>query len=108
MLARIGPIPGGDGWAVEVKFDGMRCQLRREGSSVCLRSRPGRDCTDEFPELAAIQSAVGRHRVLLDGELVCLGADGGPEFAKSPKAPARAGRHGAPPCSALTGHVSSV
>jgi bifunctional non-homologous end joining protein LigD len=48
---------------------------------VCLRSRPGRDCTEEFPELAAIGSALGRHRILLDGELVCWGADGNPDFA---------------------------
>jgi bifunctional non-homologous end joining protein LigD len=48
---------------------------------VCLRSRPGRDCSDEFPELAAIAGALARHRVLLDGELVCLGADGSPDFA---------------------------
>jgi ATP-dependent DNA ligase len=50
MLARTGPIPVGDGWALEVKFDGMRLQLRGDGRAVCLRSRPGRDCTDEFPE----------------------------------------------------------
>jgi bifunctional non-homologous end joining protein LigD len=81
MLARTGPMPVGDGWAVEVKFDGMRLQLRRDGRAVCLRSRPGRDCTEEFPELAAIQRALGRHRVLLDGELVCLGPDGSPDFA---------------------------
>jgi bifunctional non-homologous end joining protein LigD len=48
---------------------------------VCCRSRPGRNCTEEFPELAAIVSALGRHRVLLDGELVCLGANGHPDFA---------------------------
>jgi bifunctional non-homologous end joining protein LigD len=97
MLARIGPIPGGDGWAVEVKFDGMRLQLRRDGRAVCLRSRPGRDCSEEFPELAAIQSVLGRHQVLLDGELVCLGADGNPDFAslrRRLQAPAdRARRH---------------
>jgi bifunctional non-homologous end joining protein LigD len=81
MLARTGPMPSGDGWAVEVKFDGMRLQLRRDGHAVCLRSRPGRDCSDEFPELAAIAGALGRRRVLLDGELVCLGADGNPDFA---------------------------
>jgi bifunctional non-homologous end joining protein LigD len=81
MLARTGPIPVGDGWALEVKFDGIRLQLRRDGRAVCLRSRPGRDCTDEFPELALIQGALGRHRVLLDGELVCLAADGSPDFA---------------------------
>jgi ATP-dependent DNA ligase len=82
MLARTAPVRTGDGWAFEVKFDGMRLQLRRDGRSVCLRSRPGRDCTEEFPELALIQSALGRHRVLLDGELVCLGADGSPDFAR--------------------------
>jgi ATP-dependent DNA ligase len=81
MLARTGPMPGDDGWAVEVKFDGMRLQVRRDWGTVCLRSRPGRDCTEEFPELAAIQSAVARHWVLLDGELVCLGTDGTPDFA---------------------------
>jgi bifunctional non-homologous end joining protein LigD len=81
MLARTGSVPVGDGWAVEVKFDGMRLQLRRDGRAVCLRSRPGRNCSEEFPELAVIASALGRHRVLLDGELVCLGADGRPDFA---------------------------
>jgi bifunctional non-homologous end joining protein LigD len=81
MLARSGQVPVGDRWAVEVKFDGMRLQLRSDGHAVCLRSRPGRDCSEEFPELAAIASALGRHRVLLDGELVCLEANGSPDFA---------------------------
>jgi bifunctional non-homologous end joining protein LigD len=72
MLARTGPVPKGEGWAVEVKFDGIRLQLRHDGRRVCVRSRPGRDCTEEFPELAAVGAALGRHRVLLDGELVCL------------------------------------
>jgi bifunctional non-homologous end joining protein LigD len=81
MLARSGQVPVGDRWAVEVKFDGMRLQLRRDGHAVCLRSRPGRDCSEEFPELAAIAGALVHHRVLLDGELVCLGADGSPDFS---------------------------
>jgi hypothetical protein len=41
----------------------------------------GRDCTAEFPELASI---AGRHRVLLDGELVCLGADSPPLSRATP------------------------
>jgi bifunctional non-homologous end joining protein LigD len=81
MLARPAPMPAADGWAFEVKFDGMRLQLRCDGRTVCLRSRPGRDCTEEFPELALIEGTLGRHRVLLDGELVCLAADGSPDFA---------------------------
>jgi ATP-dependent DNA ligase len=81
MLARTAPMPTGEGWAVEVKFDGVRLQLGHDGHALCLRSRPGRNCNEEFPELAAITGALGRHRVLLDGELVCLGADGSPDFA---------------------------
>lgn len=79
MLARTAPIPVCDGWAIEVKFDGMRLQVRREGQAVCLRSRRARDCTEEFPELVPIGSALGRHGALLDGELVCLGPDGNPD-----------------------------
>jgi ATP-dependent DNA ligase len=39
MLARTAPMPADDGWAFEVKFDGMRLQLRRDGRAVCLRSK---------------------------------------------------------------------
>jgi hypothetical protein len=34
MLARTGPVPTGRGWAVEVKFDGMHLQLRRDRLQV--------------------------------------------------------------------------
>jgi bifunctional non-homologous end joining protein LigD len=82
MLARSGPIPDGDDWALEVKFDGMRAQLRWDGRGLCLRSRPGRDCSVEFPELQAIADALGSRRVILDGELVCFGDDGHPDFER--------------------------
>ena len=81
MLASAGPAPTEAGWALEVKWDGMRAQLRYDGGRVCVRTRPGRNCTAEFPELAAIAEALGSRRVLLDGELVCLDAEGKPNFA---------------------------
>ncbi len=46
-----------------------------------MRSRPGRDCSAEFPELAELARALRAHRVVLDGELVHLGVDGKPDFA---------------------------
>jgi bifunctional non-homologous end joining protein LigD len=67
---------------LEVKFDGMRAQLRWDGRFLCLRSRPGRDCTGEFPELAAIGDAPGSRRAILDGELVCFAEDGNPDFER--------------------------
>lgn len=53
-------LPSGDGWAAEVKRDGC---APRSGS------------TSEFPELAGLAYALRGRRVLLDGKLVCLGAD---------------------------------
>jgi ATP-dependent DNA ligase len=42
------------GRAYEVKFDGMRAQVRLDRRERCLRSRPGRDCTEAFPELTPL------------------------------------------------------
>jgi bifunctional non-homologous end joining protein LigD len=91
MLASSASAPTGEAWAMEVKWDGIRAQLRFDGRSVCVRSRPGRDCTAEFPELAAIGEQLCGHQVILDGELVCLGADGKPDFTTLR---ARIGRRG--------------
>jgi hypothetical protein len=70
-------------WAFELKWDGMRAQLRiAPDGRWCLRSRPGRDCSDHFPELAALADALRGGAVLLDGELVCLNSDGRPDFQR--------------------------
>jgi bifunctional non-homologous end joining protein LigD len=81
MLAATGAAPTCDRWAMEVKWDGMRGQLRCDGRRLCLRSRPGRDCTAEFPELADLHEPLAGHQLLLDGELVSLSGDGKPDFA---------------------------
>jgi len=83
MLARSGPLPEReDGWVAEAKWDGCRLQVRFDGKRLCLRTRPGRDCTAEFPELHALADALAGRGVILDGELVCLGLDGRPDFGQ--------------------------
>jgi bifunctional non-homologous end joining protein LigD len=82
MLLTAGDVPNGEAWTLEVKWDGCRAQLRYDRRSVSVRTRHGRECSREFPELAAIASALGAHRVTLDGELVCLRDDGRPDFAR--------------------------
>jgi len=82
MLLTSGALPSGDAWTFEVKWDGCRAQLRYDGRSVTLRTRNGRECSADFPELAAIASVLGNRRVTLDGELVCLRSDGRPDFAR--------------------------
>src|SRR5690349_10779889 len=80
MLLTSGAVPDGQAWALEVKWDGCRAQLRYDGRSISLRTRNGRECSADFPESGAIASVLGKHRVTLDGELVCLRSDGRPDF----------------------------
>jgi bifunctional non-homologous end joining protein LigD len=82
MLLTPAAVPTGDGWTLELKWDGCRAQLRYDGSSISVRTRSGRECSADFPELAAIAGALGKRRVTLDGELVCLRSDGRPDFSR--------------------------
>ena len=92
MLARTAPLPRATNvpWALELKWDGIRAQVRLERGRLTLRTRSGRDATSEFPELASIGEALRRHRLILDAELVRLDSDGHPDFAA---VAARLGRH---------------
>ena len=75
MLATTGQLPIADGWAYEVKWDGVRALVAVEGGVVTATSRAGIDITAGYPELRGLPAGV-----LLDGELVALGAGGRPDF----------------------------
>ncbi len=77
MLATPGPLPVGEQWCYEVKWDGMRLLAEITGGTLRLTSRTGRDMTRHFPELAGL-AAVAQDAAL-DGEVVVL-ADGAPSF----------------------------
>src|SRR5436309_532239 len=81
MLASNGALPDRGNWAFEVKWDGARVQVSSDGRTVSMRSRRGRACAEEFPEIRRLLDCLQDRRVVLDGELVCLGADGKPDFA---------------------------
>jgi bifunctional non-homologous end joining protein LigD len=81
MLAASGSAPEGPDWAAEVKWDGLRGQLRHDGRRTTLRSRNGHDLSSAFPELVAEAGRRLRQQTaLLDAEIVCLKADGRPDF----------------------------
>ena len=81
MLVSHGRLPDGPGWAHEVKWDGIRGQVALCEGRVTVRSRPGRDCSESFPELAEPPPSLAGRSAVLDGEIVCLDADGYPDFA---------------------------
>src|SRR3954470_862251 len=81
MLATSGGMPEGSDWAAEVKWDGLRGQLRHDGRRATLRSRNGHDLSSALPELVAEAGRrLGRQAALLDAEIVWLNADGRPGF----------------------------
>lgn len=80
MLAVAGAPPATGEWSFEVKWDGYRALARCVGGRVQLSSRTGQDLTKQVPGVAALGEALAGREVLLDGELVALGADGRPDF----------------------------
>jgi bifunctional non-homologous end joining protein LigD len=70
-----------DRWAFEIKWDGVRAIAHSVPGTLKLRSRTGNDITAQYPELARLNRALHEHRVILDGEIVVLDADGRPSFS---------------------------
>jgi bifunctional non-homologous end joining protein LigD len=73
-------LPPGDGWAYELKWDGVRALAFVEGGALRLCARKGADATARYPELAPIAEALGGRDAILDGEVVAFDEDGSPSF----------------------------
>src|SRR5438874_11465683 len=69
-------IPKGDGWEYEPKWDGFRTLVFRDGEEVALASRGGRPMTRYFPEVLPAFRKLREPKLVLDGELVVVGAKG--------------------------------
>ncbi|WP_405846364.1 ATP-dependent DNA ligase [Streptomyces niveus] len=64
--------------AVEEKLDGIRVQVHRRGDAVRVYTRTLDDITDRLPEVTAAALALEGDRLILDGEVIALDADGRP------------------------------
>jgi bifunctional non-homologous end joining protein LigD len=79
MLARSGEAFDSDEYLFEIKWDGIRALLFVEADhKLRLVNRRKIDITIRYPDLASL--AALPPGTLLDGEIVCLGASGKPEF----------------------------
>ncbi len=68
------------GWAFEMKWDGVRTLAYLAGGRVKLLSRKGRDDTGTYPDLLPDLAAIGCETAILDGEIVVVDADRRPSF----------------------------
>ncbi len=73
-------VPAGPDWLHEIKHDGYRLIVQREGKRVRLFTCNGYDWSDRYP---LITEAALRNRntsFVIDGEAVLLGVDGRSDF----------------------------
>ncbi|MCP3979137.1 MAG: DNA ligase D [bacterium] len=83
MLARTREEPFSDeDWLFELKYDGYRLLVERDGARARLRYRRGSDATAVFPELADALVALPCSELILDGEVVVLDDEGRPSFQR--------------------------
>src|ERR1700675_2043683 len=69
-------VPDSPDWLHEVKYDGYRLRLERDGDRVRLITKGGYNWTSRYPWI--VEAALkNRHRqFVIDGEAVVLGVDG--------------------------------
>lgn len=72
--------PDGDGWAFEIKWDGVRALAFSDAAGLRVCSRRGEDTTHRYPELNAMAGALAGREAVLDGEVVALDESGRPSF----------------------------
>ncbi len=68
--------PSGADWVHEIKHDGYRLIVRRDGPTVRLYTRNAYDWTVRLPAIAAAAARIKAKSFTIDGEAVVLGPDG--------------------------------
>ncbi|MFK4439133.1 DNA ligase [Paenibacillus sp. RC21] len=67
-------------WRYEIKWDGTRILTYHNQGSTRLFNRKQHERTPLYPELATFSSYCQAESIILDGEMIALGADGKPSF----------------------------
>ncbi len=83
MLAKLAPLPSRDeGWAAEVKWDGVRAIAYCRPGRLELQTRNLNVVTSQYPEVRRLSRQLGAREAVLDGELVAFDDGGRPSFGR--------------------------
>jgi bifunctional non-homologous end joining protein LigD len=74
-------VPRASDWLHELKYDGYRVRVERNGNRVRLITRNGYDWTKRFPWIIEAARKNRSRQFVIDGEAVVLGVDGISDFA---------------------------
>ncbi len=82
MLATLATDPfDGDDWVFELKLDGIRAIVIKDGTNVEIRSRNDRSLTRRFPGLVRELREIPADRAVIDGEIVAFDEEGRSRFS---------------------------
>ena len=73
-------VPSAPDWFHEIKYDGYRLIVQREGARVRLITRNGHDWSHRFPWIVESALKNRQKHFVIDGEAVVLGVDGVSDF----------------------------
>ena len=73
-------VPAGPDWFHEIKYDGFRLRVERNGDRVRLITRNGYDWTKRYPWIVEAGLKNRIRQFVIDGEPVVLGVDGIADF----------------------------
>jgi bifunctional non-homologous end joining protein LigD len=73
-------VPSHSDWIHEVKQDGFRLIVQRDGERVRLFTRNGYDWTSRYPLIVEAARRIRTKQFVIDGETVLLGVDGISDF----------------------------
>src|SRR5215471_4310188 len=73
-------VPDRPNWLHEVKYDGYRLRLERDGNRVRLITRGGYNWADRYPRIVEAARKNRHQQFVIDGEAVALGVDGIADF----------------------------
>jgi bifunctional non-homologous end joining protein LigD len=73
-------VPHTPDWLHEIKYDGYRLRLERDGDRVRLITRNGYDWTKHYPWIVEAALKNRQKHFVIDGEAVILGVDGYSDF----------------------------
>src|SRR4051812_29187002 len=73
-------VPSTDDWIHEIKYDGYRGRVVRDGSVVKVLSKAGLDWTWRYPMIAEAARKMRQTQFVIDGEIVVLDLRGVSQF----------------------------
>ena len=74
--------PSGPDWVHEIKHDGYRLMVWRDGERVRLFTRRGFDWTERYPWIVQAARKLRTARFMIDGEVVVCAEDGVSDFER--------------------------